>query len=843
MTGTPTLFAAALIGASLLSAQPAAKPDFAQDVKPLLQRKCVMCHNARLAQNGVRLDDGDAAMAGGYSGPVIVPGKPAESKLLQRVTSDKPGFRMPPSGPALTETEVATLRSWIDAGAVWPKSASPAAMKPKVDLWSFQPLTQPKPPEVKKRDWARNPIDSFILARLEKEGFAPSPEASKTTLLRRVSLDLTGLPPTPREVQEFLNDKSDDAYEKLVDRLLNSPHYGEKMARHWLDLARYADSDGFEKDKERPWAWRWRNWVIDAYNADMPFDRFTIEQLAGDLLPRPSQQQLIATGFHRNALVNREGGIDPRENRFEQMVNRTNTTATVWLGLTMGCAQCHDHKYDPISQRDYYSMYAFFNKAKERDVAAPLPGEMGPWLKARAEYLAEREHLMRIYEIDKWIDDYCANMVKALDSTGQDLEWDFEIASSRPMFDYYEDVVRTPREKRDPRDQERLLYHFIYQPGPSRGADIHKADIVRDFRERLARLDAKYPKLSQAMVMEEYAQPPKTHIAIKGDYRENGLEVAANPPSNLPGLPEGARRDRLGLAQWLVSKDNPLTPRVTVNRLWQEVFGRGLVRTSEDFGTQGEKPSHPELLDWLAAEFRDNGWSTKQLVRLMVTSSTYRQSSDARPELADKDPENALLARQSRIRMPAELVRDSALAASGLLNDAVGGPSVKPYQPAGVAELGYAGSVKWVESEGVQKYRRGLYVHFQRTTPYPMLMNFDAPDSNVACSRRRRSNSPLQALNLLNDPVFVESAQGFASRLLAEFQEGERLEQAFLLALGRLPSDAEKQRLKRFLDDQATMLAKDPAQAKKLMPLAPESAQWVSLARVLLNTDEFITRE
>jgi hypothetical protein len=841
MRGATTGILALALAASL-HAQ--AVPDFTKQVQPILQRKCMMCHNAKLPQAGVRLDDGEAALKGGNSGPVIVPGKADQSKVYQRVISDRPGHRMPPVGPPLSPAEVATLKSWIESGANWPKDAAAPAEIPRVAIWSFQPLKRPPVPEVKKQGWVRNPIDNFVLARLEKEGVQPSPEAAKATLLRRVYLDVTGLPPSPRELDDFLHDNRPDAYELAVERLLRSPHYGERMARFWLDLARYADSDGFEKDLQRPWAWRYRDYVIQAFNEDKPFDQFTIEQLAGHLLPGATASQLIATGWHRTALVNREGGIDPRENRYEQLVSRVSAASTTWMGLTTGCAQCHDHKYDPIRAKDFYQLYAFFNHVKERDIDAPLPGELGPWLQKRAEYLKEREHLLWVYNIDEWMRDYEQNMVQALENPGQgDLEWDFQIANSRPMFDYYEEVIRTPREKRDPRDQERLLYWFLGNPGPARGAGIHKTDEVRECRERLARLDARYPKVAKAMIMEQWEQLPETRIALKGDYRSLGEAVEPDVPASLPPLPKDAPRNLLGFAQWLVSDENPLTARVMANRYWQEIFGRGLVRTSEDFGTQGEKPTHPELLDWLAAEFRDGGWSTKNLIRLIVTSTTYRQSSHARPELKDRDPENLLLARQNRVRLPAELIRDAALNASGLLNSAVGGPSVKPFQPAGVAELGYANSVKWEESEGPAKYRRGLYVHFQRTTPYPMLMNFDAPDSNVACSRRRRSNSPLQALNLLNDPVFSEAAQTLAHRLLTEYRETDRLENGFLLTVGRLPSEAEKDRLRRFLDQQASVLAENPEAAREIFPLNPEAAHWVSLARVLLNTDEFITRE
>jgi hypothetical protein len=698
---------------------------------------------------------------------------------------------------------------------------------------------------VSQPKWTKNPIDRFILARLDKEKVAPAPEAAKTTLVRRVSLDLTGLPPTTEQVHAFIADQRPDAYERLVESLLASEHYGEQRARAWLDLARYADSDGYEKDQVRPYAWRWRNYVIESFNQDKPFDQFTTEQIAGDLLPFPRTEQLVATGFHRNSLTNREGGTDPKESRFEQLVNRTNTLSTVWLGMTFGCAQCHDHKYDPISQRNYYQLFAFFNQAEGTDIDAPVAGEQGAWMRARPQYLADREHLMKVYDAEGLQDEWERYIRKAMDEPGKDMEWDFAVANGRPMFDRFEEVVRTPKEKRLPRDSERLFYWFVNNPGPIKDheRDRQKVEAIREMRQRLAQIDAATPKVTQAAVLRELPGPVETHIAVKGDYREHGVKVEPGVPAVLPPLPAGAPLNRLTLAQWMVSRDNPLTARVAMNRLWQEFFGRGIVRTSEDFGTQGDRPSHPELLDWLAAEFVDQGWSTKNMVRLIVTSSTYRQSSAMRNELMERDPENTLLARQSRLRLQAEQLRDSTLSASGLLNPAVGGPSVRPPQPAGVAELVYAGSIKWKDDEGPSRYRRGLYIHYQRTAPYPMLANFDAPDSNVACSRRRRSNSPLQALNLLNDPAYFEAAQAMALRVLTEAPPDKRLDYAFELSLGRAPAERERQRVQRLLDEQSTLLARNAKQAEELLPLRPKDAAWVIASRVLLNLDEFITRE
>ena len=623
--------------------------------------------------------------------------------------------------------------------------------------WSFEPISRPAAPAVRESAWVRNPVDAFVLARLDKEGVRPSPEANRATLLRRLSLDLVGLPPTPREMAEFESDTRPDWYERAVDRLLASPHFGEKWGRHWLDLARYADSDGYEKDLVRPWAWRYRQWVIEAFNADMPFDRFTTEQLAGDLLPNASADQRIATGFFRNALTNREAGVDRAEARFEQIVNRTNTVSTTWLGLTAGCAQCHNHKFDPITQKDYYSLFAFVDNAEEKDIDAPLPGERGPWLAARAAYEEKRNEIFHRYCVRERQKEWESRLRHAFENQGKDLEWDFSVTEFRAGYDGADKILKGSPDGRSKREQERLVDYFVGHGGPDFGRDKEIAAELKRAREDLSALNAAQPPYSQAPVMAADPAAPKTHIHIGGDYKNLGIPVDPNTPSFLPALGK-ENATRLDLAHWMVSRENPLTARVEVNRMWQEMFGRGLVRTSEDFGTQGEKPSHPELLDWLASEFVDGGWSMKAIIRTIATSATYRQSSAVRKDLQQRDPENELLARQNRVRLPAELVRDSALVASGLLNDTVGGRSVRPPQPPGVAELGYSNSVKWKESVGADRYRRGLYIHYQRTTPYPLLTNFDAPDSNTACARRRRSNSPLQSLNLLNDPVFYEAA-------------------------------------------------------------------------------------
>jgi hypothetical protein len=553
----------------------------------------------------------------------------------------------------------------------------------------------------------------------------------------------------------------------------------------------------------------------------------------------------VATGFHRNVLTNREAGVDRTEARFEQNVNRTNTVATVFLGLTAGCAQCHNHKYDPISQREYYGLFAYSANLEEHDIDAPLPGELGPWLRARPEYEKQRAALLSEYGVAELQAKYESRLKEAVEKPGADLEWDFQVTELKANIDNAVKILYTPVDKRDRRASERMTNRFIRVIGPEFNRDKPLVAKLKELREKLTKLDSGHTPITEAMTVREDGTPPQTYLAVGGDYKNKGDTVDAGVPAVLGGA---RPKDRLEFARWLMSADNPLTARVAVNRMWGEFFGTALVRTTEDFGTQGEKPSHPELLDCLAAEFRESGWSMKHMHRLIVTSATYRQSSAARDELKTIDPENRLLARQSRLRLPAELVRDSALAAGGLLNTAIGGRSVRPPQPKGVAELGYANSVKWVESEGPDRYRRGLYIHFQRTTPYPMLMSFDAPDSTVACTRRARSNTPLQALNLLNDPVFVEAAQGLAFRVLTQ-APGDRIDYAYRVALGRAPSALEKQRFARYLDTQKRILADDAEAVDLLMPAPPdgverqEAALWAAASRVLLNLDEFITRE
>ncbi|QDV36788.1 PSD1 and planctomycete cytochrome C domain-containing protein [Tautonia plasticadhaerens] len=720
--------------------------DFLVDIKPILDARCVSCHGAERQKSGLRLDQKAGAMAGGDLGPAIEPGAGADSLLIHRVAGFEGESIMPPTGAPLSPQEVGLLRGWIDQGATWSEAGAGGGSRRPSDHWAFRPIEPDPPPDVRDEGWVRSPIDRYVLARLESAGISPSREADRATLIRRLSLDLTGLPPSPEEVDAFEADDSPASYEAFVDRLLASPHFGERWGRHWLDLARYADSDGYEKDRPRPEAYRFRDWVIAAINRDLPFDRFTIEQLAGDLLPDASPDRLTAAGFHRNTLTNTEGGVDAEEFRVAAVIDRVNTTGSVWLGLTVACAQCHTHKYDPITRREYYQLFAFFNSADEAD----RPIESG------------------------------SSSVRDAGTEGD-------------------------------------------EPGPRIRTFVEQAG--EDRRE--------------------------SRIHIRGDFLRPGEPVEPGTFEVLPPLPEtGGRPDRLDLAEWVVDPENPLTGRVAANRVWHHLFGRALVTSMDDFGTRGESPSHPELLDWLASEYRRLGWSRKGLIRAIVRSSTYRQASAVRPELREVDPENVLLARQNRIRLEAEVIRDLALAVGGLLSTEVGGPSVFPPQPPGISELTYASSARWEESSGPDRHRRGLYTFFRRTSPYPMLTTFDAPDANVCAVKRSTSNTPLQALTLLNDAAFVEGARALGLRALREDPSLAAL-RAFRLALGREPTVEELEILDGLRASLLHALQADAGSVHALLggEVPPhgigraEAAAIVATSRAILNLDEFITRE
>ncbi len=756
-----------------------------------------------------------------------------------------------------------------------PRAVEPGAKK----QWAFVSPVRVPPPTVGQTAWPRNAIDRFILARLEKDGIKPAPEADRVTLIRRLSLDLTGLPPSIAEVEDFVGDRRADAYERVVERLLASPHYGERWGRHWLDVARYSDSNGYSIDAPRS-IWKYRDWVIRALNRDLPYDQFVIEQLAGDLLPNPTLEQKIATGFHRTTQINQEGGIDPEQFRVESVIDRVNTTGTAFLGLTIGCAQCHDHKFDPISQREYYQLFAFFNNTVEdgHGKAAPsgmleIPGEMEPGENIEKE-LQETEG-----DLDRYLNGKGSDVLKWEQTLSPE-----EAAKLKPEVRKALELSFADLSKK----QKRMVYAAFRSDDPE----------FNSRHSKLTKLEKKEPKPVTTLVMAELKEPRETFRLIKGDFTRPGERLTPGVPAVLHPLRlsvEALKRssvetlkrasveaskgssgpgstiqpfnastsnsapNRLDLAHWIVDPANPLTARVTVNRLWQQYFGHGLVETENDFGAQGSLPTHPELLDWLAAEFveplnrstvepadastlqRSNAstshpWSLKHIHRLIVTSATYRQSSQARPELANVDPNNKLLARQSRLRLDGEIVRDVCLKSSGLLNDKIGGPSIFPPQPDGVMNLGQSRR-EWKPSTGPDRYRRGMYTFFWRATPHPALMVFDSPDAFSTCTRRLRSNTPLQALTLLNDEAFYECAEALARRVISEKigTDSDRLDYAFRLCVARGPSAGEKQRLSRLLSQQLDQTIGDPN--------AKQAEAWTTVSRVLLNLDETITRE
>jgi len=972
-------------------------PDFNQEVRPILAQRCFKCHGTdeKGRKGKLRLDTEDGARRGGKSGPAIVPGKPGDSEMIARVFSTDADEVMPPSSTKveLPEREKAVLRAWVEAGGRYQAH------------WAYLPPKQAPLPSISNLKFQiSNPIDRFILARLEKENLVPSPEADRFTLVRRLYLDLIGLPPTPEEADAFVNDRDANAYEKLVDSLLASKQYGERWARRWLDLARYADTNGFEKDRPRN-IWPYRDWVVNALNQDLPFDQFTIKQIAGDMLPRPMADDLVATGFHRNTMLNEEGGIDPNEYRFYAMVDRVSTTATTWLGLTMNCVQCHTHKYDPIEHVEFYRTMALLNNADEptlsietpdvenqrRQKAAMLakleaelpskfPGGGDAMEKRFAEWLAEESRgashwqvlkpsamKTNMVHLEQQPDGYILGNGDITKSDTYDLAFDtplkdvralrVEVAShpdlpnDGPGLTYYEGPiggfflselhilknggrVRVVEADETNSDQEDRIsdaapakpkaraakrkqsnaaatqdgemssgwqvlggpgqHHaavFVFEKPVDLGADFalkmqferHFACPVGNFRisvtsgghacalrhpaeieELLARpadkltaddrgklrrrflesapemkkfadeiaAQRREPRGQQTLVMRERPanNPRPTFRHHRGEYLSPKEEVQPAVPGFLPQLPAGAPANRLTFAKWLVSPENPLTARVIVNRQWQAFFGWGIVRTLADFGYQGDPPSHPELLDWLAVEFMKQGWSLKRLHKLIVGSATYRQSSAASPELQLRDPQNLLLARAPRFRLDAEIIRDAALKAAGVLSPKMGGPGVYPPQPASVTTEGTYGKVDWKTSEGEDRHRRSIYTFAKRTAPFAMGTTFDAPTGEGCLAKRDVSNSPLQALTLLNDAMFVEAAQAMARNVVKSCAgDDECITAIFRRCLTRLPADDEMKMMRAFVQRER---ARNPG----------KEAPWSALARAVLNLDETITQ-
>ena len=825
-----TSFTLAVTVACLAASPPASSSatgprtvDFSREVRPILSHYCFQCHGpddkARKAR--LRLDEPTAATAELASGKrAIVPGKPEESEVLARLTGGEGVGTMPPRklGKVLKPQEVETLRRWIAQGATYTKH------------WAYVAPARPPLPAVSDPTWATNPIDRFILARLDREELRPTAAADRYTLLRRAALDLTGLPPTPEEADRFANDPRPDSYERAIDALLARPAYGERWAAVWLDLARYGDSVGYIHDPPRT-IWRWRDWLVQALNDNAPYDRLTIEMLAGDLLPNPTREQLIATGFHRNTTCNTEGGANSEEYRFAAVVDRVNTTAQVWMGTTFGCAQCHNHKYDPFSQKEYYQLFAIFNNTADNNSEEPTTEV--PRVGRETEFAALSGRLTR------------AKVLLAEESRRLDAllpEWEKSAERPKPPANVAEVLALPPAKRSQPQAETLGAYHrSLSSEWSARNDEVNRLQTERD------------QVATTTLVMKEVAARP-AYVAVRGDFQNRGETVGPGLPAALHQLRPGTKLDRLGLATWIVDPNNPLTARVAVNRLWQEVFGVGIVETAEEFGMQGDPPSHPELLDWLSTEYVRLGWDTKKLLRLIVTSATYRQSSRMSAELARRDPANRLLARGPRVRLPAEGLRDQALAVSGLLSPKMFGPPVHPFQPVNGLAAAFGPSTDWETSRGEDAHRRALYTRWRRNLPYPTMIAFDVPE-RAACSMRRiRTNTPLQALVTLNDPVFVEAAQALARRILTEggSTPESRATFGFRLALTRPPSDAELRRLVALYKQTRASLLPEPAKAaalatKLIGPLPAgmetvEAAAWTVVGNVLLNLDEVVAK-
>jgi len=753
--------------------------DYRKEVRPILVKHCLSCHGADAAKRKaqLRLDGPDpTAVAAKRSIPVIVPGDPESSGLYQRVTSDEDSQRMPPpdtEGNPLQPQEILILKNWIQQGA------------PYASHWSFTVLTRPDLPSINTNSWPVNPIDHFVLARLEQKGLTPSAPADPYTLIRRVSLDLRGLPPSPEEVVTFINDTAPGSYPRMVDRFLADPAFGERWAGMWIDLARYADSSGYGSDPLRT-IWAYRDWVIDAFNQNLSFDQFTIQQLAGDLMDNPSTSQMIATAFHRNTMTNAEGGTDDEEFRIAAVKDRVDTTLQVWMGLTMGCAKCHDHKYDPISQKEYYQFFAFFNQTADADHS-----DERPLLKLADEMVLEKERL---------IEEQLTKLREQLKKTAEE-------------------------------DQEAL-------------------------KKQIEQIEKTKPDIPTVPIMKELPsdQLRSTTILVRGSFLDKGAEVTTGVPQAFHPLSPDTPSNRLGIGQWLMNPANPLTARVTANRFWAQLFGSGIVETEEDFGTQGELPSHPQLLDWIASELIASKWNIKSLLRLIVTSATYRQTSRLSPALLTVDPRNRLFTRGPRFRLKAEMVRDQALALSGLLSRKMHGPSVFPPQPPGLWRAAFNGDRTWHTSQGPDRYRRGLYTFWRRTVPYPSMATFDAPSREICNIRRIRTNTPLQAFVTLNDPVYVEAAQALARRIVRN--GGETPEQhahfALQLCLTRPPESEQIKILIELYESEKAFYETDAVAAQQMAtePLGPlpagmkkeELAAWTVVSNVLLNLDEVLTK-
>ena len=808
--------------------------DFNFDIRPILSDRCYPCHgpDANTREADLRLDSEEGALAllPESQHRAVVPGSLDESALIARILHADDEEVMPPADSklSLSALEKAKIVKWIEQGAEW---------KPH---WAFIAPENPLIPKTQNATWIRHPLDAFILARLEQEQMHPSPEASKEALIRRVTLDLTGLPPQLEDIDAFLNDDSPDAYERVVDRLLASPAYGERWAWDWLDLARYADTNGFQGDPTRT-MWPWRDWVVDAINQNMPFDQFSVEQLAGDLLPNATTDQVLATAFNRNHMYNGEGGRIPEETRVENVFDRVETVGTAWMGLTVQCSRCHDHKFDPLTQREYFQLYDYFNQTSEE--GGSYSGKVPPVLD-----LSPPDYQEEIDRLQSALDDV-AERVAAYELTifpRNPGETAADSPNARGLIGENVDALKLHPAKRSGYYLTRLYEQF-----ESRNATY--AALLTKLRRAEADFTKQASKNKLVMVMDEREHPRETFVLAGGAYdKQTEEQVTMAVPAFLPPLAEDAPSNRLGLAEWLVDPDNPLTARVTVNRFWQAFFGVGLVKTAEDFGVQGEKPSHPRLLDWLAVEFQESGWDVKKLHRLIVTSATYRQASHVTPELEEKDPENRLLARGTRRRLPSWMIRDQALAVSGLLVDERGGPSVNPYQPAGIWEEATFGKTRYEQDHGDALYRRTLYTFWRRIVGPTML--FDNATRQSCSVTSPLTNSPMHALTTLNDITYVEAARVMAERVLKrEDTDESRINTAFRMATARYPSDAETTILEKRLSALTQQYEQDPSAAEALLGVgeavadtsldAIELAAYAGLCSLILNLDETISKQ
>ena len=823
---------AAVLAVRGVSGAGGGKVDFNRDIRPIFNKKCVACHGGVRQQADLSLLFREDALKPAKSGKLpIVPGDPDASEMIRRITHPDTHDRMPKGRDPLSAAEILAIRRWIKQGAPWEPH------------WAYvKPAAAPLP-AVSNAAWSRTDLDRFVLARLDREGLKPSAEAGCPALARRVSLDLIGLPPSPERVDQLCAKTDAKGYEQFVDELLASPRFGERWATMWLDLARYADSQGYEKDPSRS-IWRYRDWVIQAFNHDMPFDRFTTEQLAGDLLPNPTDDQLTATAFHRNTMTNDEGGTDDEEHRTAAVIDRVNTTFVVWQGTSMGCTQCHGHPYDPFRHQDYYRALAFFNNTTDWDQTNDSP--------VLPSFPAEKESEGRaLYAVVRGLKAKAESLTATPAVRDARRQWESQLmvpAVAGRLKDTWQNevlrIARTPEPGRD--GEQKMMLDWVY-------AEVSDDPALAAVRKQRDKIWERITKLKPVLtpVMEELPadQRRKTHVFERGNFLVHGADVEAGVPVAIGPRIQGLQPNRLGLARWLVHPDNPLTGRVIVNRFWEQLFGIGLVETTEDFGTQGSPPSNQALLDWLAVRFvTTDHWQVKALLRNIVLSATYRQSSATTPALTERDPQNRLLARGPRFRLTAEQLRDQALMVSGLLSDRMLGPSVMPSQPDGVWQRPYSGEV-WKTATDDNRFRRALYTLWKRTAPYPAMLTFDSPSREFCVSRRLRTNTPLQALVTLNDPAFLEAAAALADRMAGDRKptgEVDRaLERGYRLALLRTPDAASLGVLRTLYQQALDHYRTHPEDGTALggAKSLPERAAFTVVANAILNLDAFVTKE